>query len=131
MITLDASLVIAHLSAHDANHHRATLFLRESTTEVLLMHPLNLAEVLVGGVRAGRGQEMLEDLGAMGITASAAGESDPLALATLRAETALKLPDCCALATALKSGSALATFDDRLAQVATSRHVMVLPERPD
>ena len=94
---------------------------------VLLIHSLNLAEVLVGGVRAGRGQEMLGDIQAVGVRVADSIEGEPLRLATLRAESGLKLPNCCALDTAMVSGSALATFDDALAQAARGRHLTVAP----
>lgn len=127
MITLDASVVIAHLHLHDPHHAVATDYLRGIAGELLVMHPLNLAEVLVGGARAGRGQEMLEDLHAIGVRPAEASEGESLRLATLRVRSGLKLPDCCALDTALTAGSALATFDVNLATAARERHVTVTP----
>lgn len=128
MITLDASLVIAHLNPYDAHHQVATAYLRDTAGERLLIHSLNLAEVLVGGVRAGRGQEMLSDLHAIGIRVADRTEGEPLRLALLRVECGLKLPDCCALDTAVATGSALATFDDALAKAARARRVAVAPD---
>lgn len=93
------------------------------------MHPLNLAEVLVGGARVGRGRELLDDLYAIGIRVADRSEDEPLQLATLRARSRLKLPDCCALHTAMTTGSALATFDETLADVARAHHVRVEPAR--
>ncbi len=127
MITLDASLLIAHLHPNDPNHELATAYLRDHTDEPLLIHSLNLAEVLVGGVRAGRGQELLDDLRAIGLRVADQYEGESLRLATLRVETGLKLPDCCALDAALTTGTALATFDERLATVARARHIEVAP----
>lgn len=128
MITLDASVVIPHLRPRDPHHEAATAYLREHADEVLLIPSLNLAEVLVGGVRVGRGQEMLGDIQAVGIQVADPTEGEPLRLATLRAESALKLPDCCALDTAMVSASALATFDDALAEAARRRHLTVAPD---
>lgn len=128
MITLDASLVIAQLNPHDPHHQAATAYLRNSVGEQLLIHSLNLAEVLIGGVRAGRGQEMLSDLYAIGIRVADRTEGEPLRLAHLRVECGLKLPDCCALDTALATESTLATFDDALARAARTRHVTVAPD---
>lgn len=128
MITLDAGVVIAHLQPRDLHHRAATAYLREHADERLLIHPLNLAEVLVGGVKAGRGRELLADLHAIGIRAADRVDGEPLRLATLRVESGLKLPDCCALDTALTSGSALATFDDNLAEAARTRHLAVGPD---
>jgi predicted nucleic acid-binding protein len=39
---------------------------------------------------------------------------------TSRATTGLKLPDCCALYTAVRHNAAIATFDDALAKRATN-----------
>lgn len=94
----------------------------------LLIHSLNFAEVLIGGVRAGREEEMRTDLHAIGIRVADRPEHEPVRLARLRVETGLKLPDCWALDTALVSQSALATFDDALAKAARRRHIVVAPE---
>lgn len=127
MITLDASLVIAHLQSHDPNHLAATRLLRERAGEPFLMHGINLAEVLVGGVRVGRGRELLADLVAIGVQVADRDEQEPMRLAVHRAETGLKLPECCALDVALASQSTLGTLDARLAAVARSRHLEVVP----
>lgn len=127
MITLDASVVVAHLSPQDPHHQAASAYLEESRAEDLLMHSLNLAEVLVGGAKAGRGQEMLDDLLAVGIQVAERPDGEALRLANLRAGSGLKLPDCCALDTALFSGSTLATFDEHLARAARERHITVAP----
>ncbi|MEQ6903355.1 type II toxin-antitoxin system VapC family toxin [Nocardioides sp. YIM 152588] len=127
MITLDASVVIAHLYPHDPHHAAATALLRDHADEDLLIHSLNLAEVLVGGVRAGRGQELLADLEAIGLRVAGTDAGEPMRLAGLRVETGLKMPDCCALDAAATAGSALATFDDRLGAAARLRHIVVRP----
>lgn len=127
MITLDASVVIAHLNPHEPHHQAADAYLRDSAGEQLRMHALNLAEVLIGGVKAGRGQEMLSDLYAIGIRVADRDEGEPLRLANLRMTCGLKLPDCCALDTALATESTLATFDDALANAARTRNVTVAP----
>lgn len=129
MIALDASVVIAHLQPHDAHHEAATTYLREHIDERLLIHPLTLAEVLVGGVRTGRGQVLLADLQAIGIEVAEWSDGASLRLATLRVETGLKLPDCCVLDTALNFETELATFDDDLAKAARDRHLAVGPAR--
>lgn len=127
MITLDASMVIAHLQPRDAHHASATAYLHGHADQPLLIHSLNLAELLVGVVRAGRGQELLDDVHAIGLRVAVQHDGEPLRLAALRVETGLKLPACCALETALASESTLATFDERLARAARARHVQVDP----
>ena len=92
MIALDASVLIAHLSARDAHHRAATAILLDAAPDSMLVHPLTLSEVLVGGARVGRGVAMLEDLQATGIRVTEVDDAQPLRLAELRAESTLKLP---------------------------------------
>jgi predicted nucleic acid-binding protein len=128
MIVLDASTVIAFLDAHDAHHERAAALMTEHVTDGFWMHELTVAEVLVGAVREGRGNQLLDDLHAVGIRAHGASPEEPLILAELRARTGLKLPDCCVLAVALHEGATLATFDGHLRRAARDLHVQTLPE---
>lgn len=125
MITLDASVVIAHLHPHDSLHQAATEYLRRSADDGFVIHALNLAEVLVGGVRVGRGQEMLADIEAIGIHVADRPAGEALRLANLRVSSGLRLPDCCALDTALSTGSTLATGDAALAKAARQHHLTV------
>jgi len=128
VITLDASVLIAHLSPRDPHHPRATAYLRAAVERGFLIHSLNLAEVLVGGARIGREREMLADLESIGVRVADRPAQEALRLAVLRARTGLKLPDCCALDTALAHGTALATFDGALAKAAREHHLTVAPE---
>lgn len=127
MITVDASLLIAHLDPADPHHPQATRLLLAFAAESLLVHALNLAEALVGGVRAGRGAQLLRELEAAGIRVATPDQLEALRLAELRASTGLKLPDCCALDTAMSHGTRLATFDSRLSRVARDLTVEVVP----
>jgi predicted nucleic acid-binding protein len=119
VIVLDASVLIAHFEATDAHHERATQLLVEAADESLGASPLTLAEVLVGPARTGKldaAQAALRDLE---ITSIALADDAPARLATLRAGTRLRLPDCCVLLAAETAQAQLATFDDRLASAAT------------
>ena len=127
MIALDASILIAHLSAQDAHHDAATRLLSDMAGERLIAHGLTLAEVLVGGARIGRDEQMLADLRAAGVQDADRPGDEPLRLARLRARTGLKLPDCCALDAALRHAASLATFDQALATAARRLEVGVLP----
>lgn len=127
MIAVDASVLIGHLTPHDAHHAAATEILLNAAPGSMLVHPLTLAEVLVGGVRVGRGQAMRDGLEAAGVSVVEADTGEPLRLAELRVSTALKLPDCCVLDVALRTASTLATFDDALAAEARRRGVPLLP----
>lgn len=61
MIALDASVLIA-LPPVDEHHVPAGRLLAEHAGGGFAVHPLDLADVLVGGVRIGREEEMLADL---------------------------------------------------------------------
>ncbi len=123
---LDANVVIAALNAEGAHHADAVDVLAEAAGEPLRMPELTLAEAFVAHARAGtaaRAAAVLDELGVE--MAPAAG--DPMALARLRAESGLRMPDCVVLQCAERQGEPLVTFDRRLAQVAVERGVRVLP----
>jgi len=120
-LVLDASTVIAFLDAHDAHHAAAASLLVPHATEraTLYMHVVNVAEVLVRPVMAGREDAALNVLAELGVVTDDVADP-PLVLARLRAVTGLKMPDCCALAVAQRRQLELLTFDDRLAAAARS-----------
>ncbi|MCW4386314.1 type II toxin-antitoxin system VapC family toxin [Salinibacterium sp. SYSU T00001] len=126
MIVLDASVVIAFLDASDPHHERAVRMIESHAADGFAMHPLTLAEVLVGAVRIGRAARLLADLRVMGVRTHAPSEDEPLTLAELRADTGLKMPDCCVLTVATQQPGPLATFDDQLARAAAELGVAVL-----
>jgi predicted nucleic acid-binding protein len=127
VIALDASVLVAHLSPLDAHHDAATRLLLDAGDESLLVHALTLAEVLVGGVKIGKGAQMMADLRAAGILLAKGDDDEPLRLAQLRATTGLKLPDCVVLDTAKTNDAKLATFDRPLATAARRLGVPVMP----
>ena len=129
MIVLDASLLIALMWSQDRHHEHAVSLFDELAGGPMVIHDLNLAEVLVGGVRAGRGEQMLHQIEAAGIQTADRPASEALRLATLRVETGLKLPDCCALDATLVHDGSLATFDARLRQAAVVKAVPLVPEQ--
>ena len=123
MIVLDATVLIAHLAGDDLYADRALDII--DTEEDLALHPLTLAECLVGPARLHREDEALQTITRLGIGQLPLGPQQPLALAKLRASTSLKLPDCCVLSAAIETGARLATFDDRLAWVAREQGIEV------
>jgi len=123
MIVLDANVLIAHLIDDDAHAARALDII--DTEEELAIHPVTLAECLVGPVRVKREGEALQTIERFGIEQLPFGDEQPLTLARLRASTPLKLPDCCVLAGAMQIGARLATFDATLARVAREHGVSV------
>lgn len=77
MIVLDASVLIAHLHPSDAHHGAATSILLTAAPDVLMVHPITLAGVLVGGVRIAMGAEMQADLQATGIRLVSRDDDEP------------------------------------------------------
>jgi predicted nucleic acid-binding protein len=119
VIVLDASVLIAHLDERDAQHERALQRLLGLAEQPLACSPVTLAEVLVGPARHGRldvARHAVAELGVreVALAADAAGR-----LASLRAETNLKLPDCCVLLAAQDANAdGILSFDDRLIRAA-------------
>jgi predicted nucleic acid-binding protein len=118
LIVLDASVLVGHLSLSDVHHERATKLLMEAAEESFGASPLTLAEVLVGPARSGSLDRANSLLGELGIRNLGMDDTAPSRLATLRAATGLKLPDCCVLLAAEPEHAELATFDERLASIA-------------
>jgi predicted nucleic acid-binding protein len=126
VIVLDASVVIAALYSSDPHHPTASALLEANAAQGFAVHPMTLAEVLVGGARVGRLNQLRRKIYNMGIEVFAPDSDEPLLLAEIRANTALKLPDCCVLATALSLSSPLITFDSRLRAAAAAQSIVVV-----
>lgn len=132
MIVLDASVLIAFLFEQDVHHEAAVALLQESAAEPFCASSITLAEVLVVPARHGRlpaAERMLADLGVEELSLP---RGAAVLLARLRAESGLKMPDCCVLLSALMlrghdDAASLATFDTRLAAAAAQRGMTVLP----
>jgi predicted nucleic acid-binding protein len=127
VIVVDASVLIAHFDERDALHDRAVEALLASAEQPLACSPITLAEILVGPARAGRLRDARSAITAVGVAEVPLGDDAAARLATLRAETALKMPDCCVLLAAEDGhAEALLTFDDRLARAAEQRRLRVI-----
>lgn len=121
MIVLDASVVIAHFNPGDTHSGRALEIL--DTEEELAMHHVTVTEVLAGPARAGAEHRVATAIVQLGIMTLDVAADEPLRTARLRAATGLRMPDACVLSAALHTGSALATFDTRLARSARANGV--------
>ena len=126
VIVVDASVVIATLARVDEHHEKALLFFKRHLRDRLVMHPLNMAEALVGGAKLGRLAEAGQKIAALGVSVVQPEADEPGLIAELRIGTRLKLPDCCVLSLALQLTAPIATFDARLASAATSRAVGIV-----
>lgn len=56
-------------------------------------------------------------------TLAHAGARDTPQLARLRADTGLKMPDCCVLLAAEHTAARVASFDEQLIKAASARHL--------
>lgn len=127
MIVIDASVLIAHLDENDALHDRAVEALLAAAEQPLACSPITLAEVLVGPARARRLAEARRAIAELGVAEVPFGDNAASRLASVRAETALKMPDCCVLLAAEDGqAGAVVTFDDRLARAARQRRLRVV-----
>lgn len=122
VVVFDSDVLIAFLSASDANHEGAVGTVRKSLAPATrrLISAVNYSEILIGPLRAGthlRVEEMLVKLGIETIRVDMALAERA---AAVRAKTNLKLPDAYALATAIhaeKRGSddvEIASFDRKV-----------------
>ena len=117
MIVLDASPLIAYFDAADALHERTVACVRRLGGERLAISPVTLAEVLVGPTRNGALDVIRTGLEILQVEEIGLPDDAAVRLASLRATTRLKLPDCCVLLAAQQGAAAVLAFDDRLAAV--------------
>ena len=118
MIVLDASVLIGHLDGRDPHHGRARELLTAHAGSELGASSISLAETLVGPARSDKLELARDALRQLAIAELAFGKDASARLATLRAETGLKLPDCCVLLAARDHDEILASFDKDLARSA-------------
>ncbi len=117
---LDASILLAHLDDTDPHTEAAKTILAEG--DALAASTITLAEVLVGAARVGRLDEELAALSRLVISEVPIERGAAAQLARLRAETGLRMPDCCVVHAASVTGAdALATRDEHLSRVAAAR----------
>jgi predicted nucleic acid-binding protein len=129
VIVLDASVLIAHFNARDAHHDAAGELLEGSIGEPLGASTITLAEVLAGPAAIGRLEDATAALADLTVAELGLGDAAASELAMLRAQTRLKLPDCCVLLAARRHGATLATFDDRLLVAADRLGLVTLGRR--
>jgi predicted nucleic acid-binding protein len=112
---LDADVLIAHLDPDDAQHGRATASLEDAAAHgPLTASTLTVAEVLVHPTAAGLGERAFAALQAMDLVVLDIPADAAMQLASLRVRTRCRMPDCCVLLAAERTGAAVLTFDEKL-----------------
>jgi predicted nucleic acid-binding protein len=112
---LDADVLIAHLDPDDPQHGRAVACLEEAAGQgPLTASALTVAEVLVHPTAGGRGEQAYAALLAMDLLVLDIRADALMQLASLRARTGRRMPDCCVLLAAERTGGAVLTFDEKL-----------------
>jgi predicted nucleic acid-binding protein len=114
VIVLDASVLIAYLDAEDAQHEKAETLLAREIDDEFAANPLTLAEVLVGPSRTGRLDAARSALRELEVAEQPSPADTAVRLARLRADTGLRMPDCCVLLAAQITAARVAAFDERL-----------------
>ena len=118
MIVLDASVLIGYFDASDVHHRRAVALLAREIDEDFAVNLLTLAEVLVAPTRTGQRDTVLGLVDALGVETLPFPNGSAVTLAQLRAETQLRMPDCCVLLSARDRRARIASFDERVVKAA-------------
>jgi predicted nucleic acid-binding protein len=117
VIVVDARVLIAHFNADDSHHSQAEAMLLQTAGHPLAASSITLAEVLVGPARADKLDVARAALGTLEVEEVPIRVGAAELLAGLRADTGLKLPDCCVLLAAQEvHADAVLTFDDQLSK---------------
>ena len=129
LIVLDASVVIAALSATDANHAAASVAIASTSDDELVLAATTRAEILIGPMRAGgsalaAARDFVDGCVTVPVSAPIADDA-----AVLRARhRALSLPDAIALVVAdVIDADAVWTLDQRWATVNVRVTVLTAP----
>ncbi len=125
VIVIDANVLIAFLDGDDAHHEDAISLFEHRFLDGFAASVLTVAEALVHPTRAGRQDAALASLRTVGVVVVPLDASDAAALARVRSEYRIRMPDAVALYTAMSTGAELATFDASLASVAARAGVIV------
>jgi predicted nucleic acid-binding protein len=118
---LDADVLIGALDGSDAHHGRAReLFTRwREDKDVRAVSVVNLTEVLIApSADVARLAAAREAIAALGVTVHQPNEAIGVEAARLRHRHPISLPDAYCLATAKHTGSAVASFDEKILRAA-------------
>lgn len=124
-VVLDAGVLIAQLDHDDALHQRAVRLLEGLGRARLLASVLTVAECLVHPAKRGAAPRIERALTSLGLERVALESDDAAALAAVRADTGLRMPDAAVVHAAEKLRAELATSDRALARAARDRGLVV------
>jgi predicted nucleic acid-binding protein len=120
VVVFDSDVLIGFLSRDDAHHQQAVAWKHDATTPGTSrwLCAVNLAEILIGPIRAGVEDRVAQMLTQLDIETIPVDAGLARRAAAVRVETGLKLPDAFAVATARLAterglnGVRLASFDN-------------------
>lgn len=126
VIVLDANVLIALLTSHDAHHEWALDLFIDCVEDKLVISSLTLSEAMVHPARNGQMDVMLRNISSLGIEVSQLDQAGSINLAYIRARTELRMPDALVLHTAIEQNASLATLDSRLALAAEGESLNII-----
>jgi predicted nucleic acid-binding protein len=118
---LDADVLIGALDGSDAHHSRARELLTRwrENKDACAVSVVNLTEVLIApSSDVGRLAAAREAIAALGVAVHQPNEAIGVEAARLRQRHPISLPDAYCLATAKHTGSAVASFDEKILKAA-------------
>lgn len=127
-LLLDADVLIGALDEHDAHHPSAkALFIRwHRDQDVVAISAVNLTEVLIApSADAARLATARRAISVLGVSIHQPNEAIAVEAARLRHRYPVSLPDGYCLATAKHTGSALASFDQKILKAAKQERITV------
>jgi predicted nucleic acid-binding protein len=127
-LLLDADVLIGALDRNDPHHHRArTLFTAwRDNQDAYAVSVVNLTEVLIApSAEVSKLAAARQAITTLGVTVHQPNEAIGVEAARLRQRHPISLPDAYCLATAKQTGSALASFDEKVLKAAKREGVKV------
>lgn len=130
VVVFDSDVLIGFLASQDVHHQEAVDWVRDSLTPGTrrLLCAVNLSEILIGPLRAGREERVERMLGQFAVETIVVDPALARRAAAVRARTNLKLPDAYALATAIHAERRgweevrLASFDEAVLRAHAQLH---------
>jgi predicted nucleic acid-binding protein len=125
---LDADVLIGALDANDAHHSRARELLTRwhNDQDACAVSVVTLTEVLIApAADTARLAAAREAIAALGVTVHQPNEAIGVEAARLRHRHPISLPDAYCLATAKRTASTLASFDQKIIRAARHEQIDV------